>query len=494
MTGTRNSRTTLIGGGLGGALLATYLGQAGYEVDLYERRPDPAAGNMIGGRSINLAISVRGLHALREVGLADETLRSAIPMRGRMIHGPRGDLHFQPYDKDPTRCINSMSRAGLNAAMLAAAQRCPGVRVHFNCRCVDVDLEEAAAEIVRADPAEPGRAIETLRTAGDVLIGIDGAYSAVRRAMQRLDRFDYEQCYLPHGYKELSIPPAGGGGFRMEPHALHIWPRRSYMMIALPNPDGSFTCTLFYHFEGPESFAELRSDEDVRRFFEQQFPDAVPLMPTLLGDFRANPTGSMITVRASPWYYRDRVALVGDAAHAVVPFYGQGANAAFEDCTVLSECVGAYAPNWGRVFAEYHARRKPHVDALANLALENFIEMRDKTGSRAFRAYKKLDRTLHRSLPGIYTPLYTMVSFTRTPYADAVRRARLQDRVLTIAAVVAAVALLTGLFAMLRSDRLLQHVTTAALLIGAVGAVIQSRRSRARAELRRIGVRDAQLS
>ncbi|MCK6456313.1 MAG: FAD-dependent monooxygenase [Phycisphaerae bacterium] len=440
MTSVSSPRFVLVGGGLAGGLLATYLGRAGYHVDLYERRADPESGNFVGGRSINLAVSTRGIHALEQIGLADEVLKSAIPMRGRMIHTPDGRLYFQPYDKHPTRCIHSIGRAALNVATLHAARQYASVAVHFNHRCTEVDLDRPAAHFVHS---ESGQSIES---AGDVVIGVDGAYSTVRRSMQRLDRFEYSQSYLDHGYKELTIPPASDGRWAMEKHALHIWPRKSFMMIALPNPDGSFTCTLFWKFDGPNSFASIRGDEDVRRFFEGQFPDAVPLMPTLLDDFRTNPTGSMVTVRCRPWHYRDKVALLGDACHAVVPFYGQGMNAAFEDVVVFDECARRLAPDWERVFEEYERRRKPNVDALADLAIENFVEMRDKTGSRAFRAYKRLDRTLHRLLPGIYTPLYTMVSFTRTPYADAVRRARRQDRIVrVVGAALLAVLLILGL-------------------------------------------------
>lgn len=418
-----STSVVLIGGGLGGALLATYLGRAGYVVDLYERRPDPSAGNFVGGRSINLAISTRGIHALEQVGLADEVMQSAIPMRGRMIHTPDGHLHFQPYDKDPARCINSIGRAALNSVTIAAARRFPNVRVHFNHRCTDCDLDRPAAHLINTETNQ------SIEAAGQLLIGVDGAFSAVRRSMQRLDRFNYRQDYLEHGYKELTIPPDAAGASAMERNALHIWPRKSFMMIALPNPDGSFTCTLFLQFEGATSFANLRTDDEVRRFFDQQFPDAVPLMPTLAEDFRTNPTGSMVTVRCSPWQLGGKVALVGDAAHAVVPFYGQGANASFEDCFILDECLRRFAPDYPRALAEYESRRKPNADAIADLALANFIEMRDKTGTAAFRRHKKIERTLHKWLPHWYTPLYTMVSFTRTPYAEAVQVARRQDRI-----------------------------------------------------------------
>jgi kynurenine 3-monooxygenase len=260
------------------------------------------------------------------------------------------------------------------------------------------------------------------------LIGVDGAFSAVRQSMQlAIPNFQYDERYLAHGYKELTIPPGPNGAWRMEKNALHIWPRKSFMMIALPNPDGSFTCTLFWEFEGPRSFATTKTDDEVRRFFDEEFPDAVPLMPNLLDDFKNNPTGSLVTIRCSPWVYQDKVALVGDAAHAVVPFYGQGMNAAFEDCVVLDECLAQFPEDRQRAFAEYFQGRKINADALADLALGNFIEMRDKTASKTFRGKKKLDHFLEAALPGIYLPLYTMVTFTRIPYAQAKRRARIQD-------------------------------------------------------------------
>jgi kynurenine 3-monooxygenase len=302
--------------------------------------------------------------------------------------------------------------------------------------------------VAGVSPANTKDQLVTAR--GDAVIGVDGAFSAVRQSMQlRLDRFKYDESYLPHGYKELTIPPGPDGSWQMEKNALHIWPRKSFMMIALPNPDGSFTCTLFWEFEGSRSFATIKTDDDVRRFFDEEFPDAVPLMPKLLEEFRSNPTGSLVTIRCAPWYYRDKVALVGDAAHAVVPFYGQGMNAAFEDCVVLDECLAQFPQDRQRAFAEYFERRKENADALADLAVENFIEMRDKTASKAFRAKKKLDHFLEALLPGIYLPLYTMVTFTRIPYAEAARRARLQDRIVyasLIAVIVLIVVLLVLLF------------------------------------------------
>jgi kynurenine 3-monooxygenase len=451
------AKFVLIGSGLAGGLLAAYLGRRGYEVDLYERRSDPREGNMVGGRSINLALSTRGIHALEQIGIADEVLKHAIPMRGRMIHEKSGGLHFAPYDVDPNKHINSIGRAALNTTVIEAAQRYPNVHVYFNHKCTGVDLDSATAHLVDSgveaavSAANLGSSVaagvspasaQTISAHGDAVIGVDGAFSAVRQSMQlKIDNFQYDESYLAHGYKELTIPPGPDGAWRMEKNALHIWPRKSFMMIALPNPDGSFTCTLFWEFEGPRSFATTKTDDDVRRFFEEEFPDAVPLMPNLLDDFKNNPTGSLVTIRCAPWFYQDKVALVGDAAHAVVPFYGQGMNAAFEDCVVLDECLAQFSEDRQRAFAEYFQRRKVNADALADLALQNFIEMRDKTASKTFRAKKKLDHLLEGFLPGIYLPLYTMVTFTRLPYSEAARRARRQDRIV-YAALVAALALI----------------------------------------------------
>src|SRR3954451_17650197 len=272
-----SERYILIGSGLAGGLLAAYLGPRGHEVDLYERGTDPRESNIVGGRSINLAISTRGIHALEQIGIADEALRDAIPMRGRMIHDKSGQLHFSPYDVDPNKCINSIGRAALNTTVIEAAQHSPNVRVHFNHKCIDVDLDTATARF-EAQPAEGA-------AKGDAVIGVDGAFSAVRQSMQmQISGFEYDENYLAHAYKELTIPPAPDGSWRMEKNALHIWPRKSFMMIALPNPDGSFTCTLFWEFKGPRSFESTGTDDDVRRFFDEEFPDAVPLMPSLVED------------------------------------------------------------------------------------------------------------------------------------------------------------------------------------------------------------------
>jgi kynurenine 3-monooxygenase len=434
----RDSDTvTIVGSGLAGALLACHLGRAGRRVDLYEKRPDPRLRGPERGRSINLALSTRGLHALQQVGLADEVLRSATLMRGRMIHHPDRSLTFQPYGNDDTQALNSVSRAGLNLLLVEAAARLPNVRLFFDHKCTGLDLATGTLEFTAG------------QVRADFIVGADGAYSAVRSALQKLERFDYSQEYLTHGYRELTIPPGPGGKFLLEPHALHIWPRGAFMMIALPNADGSFTCTLFWPFEGPDSFAALTGEREVLAYFERQFPDVPELIPTLAHDFLHSPTGSLVTIRCRPWHHADRVVLLGDACHAVVPFLGQGMNAAFEDCVVLADCLARHPADRAAAFAEYEARRKEHADVLADLCVDNFLEMRDRVASRAFVLWKKFTLLLHRLFPRWYVPLYTMIEFTLIPYGDAVRRARAQDRVVlgaALALLALAAAAVLGVF------------------------------------------------
>jgi kynurenine 3-monooxygenase len=422
-----SERVTIVGAGLGGALLSVLLGRRGTRVQVFERRPDPRGEQQVRGRSINLAISTRGLHALSRAGLADRVLAESVAMRGRMIHAQTGDVAFQPYGTEEHHVIHSVSRAGLNRMLIEAAEALPGVSVAFGRRCVALDAAHGITELASTEG-------ETSRAESDWIAGADGAYSDVRQQMLKLDRVDYEQSYLEHGYKELSIPPLPGGGFAMERNALHIWPRGGFMMIALPNVDGSYTCTCFWPFDGPNGFASLTTAEQVLAYFRRVFPDVVPLMPTLAEDFLQNPLGTLVTVRCRPWSKLGRVVLLGDAAHAIVPFYGQGANAAFEDCLVLDECLEAHPSDRGRAFSEFEARRKMHTDTLADLAIGNFIEMRDKTASRLFLLGKKTEKTLHRLFPRWFVPLYYMVTFSRTPYADAVRRARLQWNAVGLAA------------------------------------------------------------
>lgn len=399
----------ITGAGLVGSLLAIYLARRGYRVAVFERRGDMRKHSLYSGRSINLALSNRGLRALAEVGMAGQLNVNAIPMKGRLMHDLKGELTFQPYGKEG-QYINSVSRAGLNMVLMDEAERL-GVEFYFDHRCTHVDFENTELTLQQGN--------STFHKRFDWIFGSDGAFSAVRLAMQLTDRFELSQHYIEHGYKELRIPPDDRGGFRLEPQALHIWPRDSFMLIALPNPDGTFTCTLFLPFEGAVSFDSLRSDAAVTAFFQQYFPDVLPLMPTLVEDFRDNPTGSLVTVRAYPWV-KNRTTLIGDAAHAIVPFYGQGMNAGFEDCRVLNELLTTHHEDWTAAMHSFQQVRKPDADAVARLALDNFIEMRDLVGDENFLFRKKIEAKLHELYPEQWVPLYSMVTFRDDiRYSDA---------------------------------------------------------------------------
>jgi kynurenine 3-monooxygenase len=416
-------KITLIGSGLTGPLLAIELLRRGFEVELYERRPDMRRVHIDAGRSINLALSTRGIHALRQAGLWDKMQSIIVQMKGRMMHSVSGELTFQPYGKDETEVINSISRAELNIALMNAAEE-HGVRIHFQQRCTGFDLRTGAVHLRDEQTGE----LKTLET--DVVIGTDGSASAVRTEMLKMNRFNFSQQHLDYGYKELTIPATDSGQHAMEPHALHIWPRGSYMLIALPNIDGTFGCILFLPFEGENSFERLDSDQAVERFFQERFPDAVPLMPRLTENFFANPTGSMVTIKCSPWHVEERALLLGDAAHAIVPFFGQGLNCAFEDCTVLLELLDSHGPKWQQVFKEFEHARKVNTDAIADLAEENFIEMRDRVADAQFLFKKKVELALEAKYPGVFVPKYAMVTFHRVPYSVAERRGKIQDLML----------------------------------------------------------------
>jgi len=414
---------TISGAGLVGSLLGSMLAQRGYNVSIFERRADMRSAHIAAGRSINLAMSDRGLRALEAAGLADDIRSIAIPMRGRMIHAVDGTTTFQPYGVGD-QAINSVSRGELNKRLMTLAEQ-RGVKITFEARCVDVDLNTGTSAYVNDNTGE------SITSDADVLFGADGAFSAVRSRMQISDRFDYSQVYLDHSYKELHIPSNADGGFQIEKHALHIWPRRSYMMIALPNIDGSFTCTLFLAHEGDPSFERLKTREEVSAFFTTNFPDAVPLMPTLIDDFFANPESSLVTVRCSPWVMNDRVALIGDAAHAIVPFYGQGMNCGFEDCRVLLHCLDVADNDWSRALHLYETHRRPDGNAIADLAVENFVEMRDKVADQRFLRRKKIEAFLHQRYPTKFIPQYTLVTFSAdVPYCEAQRVGREQEKLM----------------------------------------------------------------
>ncbi|MBY0433628.1 MAG: FAD-dependent monooxygenase [Cyclobacteriaceae bacterium] len=415
---------TIVGAGLVGSLLSIYLAKRGYKVTVFERRMDMRKHVLGAGRSINLALSNRGIRALEEVGLAQQMKDNAVPMHGRMMHDLSGKLTYQPYGT-AGQFINSISRTGLNMVLITEAEK-HGVDFFFEYKCLDLDLAKTTLTFQNAGDIRHHTA--------DLIIGSDGAFSAIRSAFQISDRFDYSQDYIEHGYKELRIPPGEAGEFLMEKNALHIWPRESFMLIALPNPDATFTCTLFFPFEGNVSFSKLSNDHEVQSFFEKYFPDAVKQMPTLLEDFRDNPTSSLVTMRCYPWV-KHNTLLIGDASHAIVPFYGQGMNAGFEDCRVLNELLNQHEDDWGRVFPQFQKLRKPDTDAIAQLALDNFVEMRDLVGDPDFLLRKKIEAKLHELYPSAWVPLYSMVTFhDEIRYSEALemsaRQKEIMDRVM----------------------------------------------------------------
>ena len=417
----------IVGAGLSGSLLAIQMAKRGFNVELYERRPDMRTVDISAGRSINLALSDRGIAALKRVGMDDYIMSEAVPMPGRLIHGLSGETNFQPYSGREGEYINSISRGGLNKALMDKAEALGNVKIFFNKRCVGVDFDQA--EAVFQD--EITEEVTTVR--GDVVIGTDGANSAVRNEMMHIApklRFSFSQHYLDHGYKELSIPPLGKDGFRMEKNALHIWPRGTYMLIALPNFDGSFTVTLFMPFEAEPGFNNLDTDAKVMAFFEAKFPDVVPHMPDLVEDFFRNPSSSLATIKCYPWQVNGKTLLIGDSAHAVVPFYGQGMNASFEDCHELDKYIEAYGTDWKRVFENYQKFRKKDADAIGDLAEENYFEMRAHVADPVFVLKRQLETTLEQTYPGYFSK-YSMVTFREDiPYSVAMKKGRAQDGLL----------------------------------------------------------------
>ena len=403
---------TVVGAGLVGSLLSINLARRGHAVTVLERRADLRRETIGAGRSINLAISARGLHALAQVGLEAEALEHAIAMQGRMVHAPDGTSNFQRYGKDDSQHINSISRAWLNAMLMTRAEETGKVAIRFEHK---VEAIEAGGRRVMARDERSG---QTASFEGEATFGTDGSGSMVREAL-RAHGLQSTSETLAHGYKELEIPAGPNGSFQLEKHALHIWPRGQYMLIALPNEDGSFTCTLFLAYEGETSFAALKTPADVEAFFERDFADAKALMPRLTEQFFENPTGHMVTVKSAPWFH-DATLLVGDAAHAIVPFFGQGMNCGFEDCVALEHLLDEH-DDWSTAFAAFDAERKPNADAIADLAVENFVEMRDKTGDAQFKLEKAIEQRLFAAFPSEFVSRYALVSFSLEPYSYATR-------------------------------------------------------------------------
>jgi kynurenine 3-monooxygenase len=449
----RKTDIAVVGAGLVGSLLSIFLAKRKFAVDIYERRPDMRTETVAAGRSINLAVSTRGIHALKKAGLDDDVLKHAVPMRGRMIHPIDGQLAYQPYGKDDSEYINSISRAALNKTLMTHAEETRLVDIHFNQKCTGMDIDKGIITLFN----EPEN--QYADVVANIVIGTDGSASAIRQDMCKQPSYQCSESELDYGYKELVILPGANGEFKLEKHALHIWPRGTFMLIALPNFDGSFTCTLFLPWEGPVSFENLKTPEDVKRFFKEQFPDAVPLLSDLEQTFFDNPTGHMVTIKCAPWNVEERVLLLGDAAHAIVPFFGQGMNAGFEDLTILDQCIenhiaqgGALYINrrsresetetlsrriqegssgWARVFDDFVAKRKVDTDAIADMAVENFIEMRDKVALPKFQLEKAVEKILQKEFPGSYLSRYSLVTFSNVPYSFAMKAGIANDEVLS---------------------------------------------------------------
>lgn len=425
-------KITVVGAGLVGSLVSIYLAKRGHKVQVFERRSDMRKAAISAGRSINLALSDRGWKGLEGVGIADEIKKIAIPMFGRSIHLKDGSSTYQPYGKE-SQAIYSVSRGGINMKLMDLAEQQPNVSIHFEEQCERLDRK--TNEVTFHNSATGNK--QTVKS--DLIFGADGAFSAVRTQLQlHSDRFNYQQFYIDCGYKELVIPPGPDGEHLIEKNCLHIWPRGSFMMIALPNIDGSFTCTLFYQMEGEKSFASIKTEADVLKFFNEEFSSAVPLMPTLVQDWFANPTSSLVTVKCKPWVFDERIALIGDAAHAIVPFYGQGMNCGFEDCVVLNNLIEKYGDITPECLHEYETLRKPDGDAIADLAIANFIEMRDKTADKTFLLQKKIEARFSEKYPEKWVPLYSMVTYSpHIRYSEALvngnKQQSIMDKVMTMA-------------------------------------------------------------
>lgn len=415
---------TIVGAGLVGSLLSIYLAKKGYKITVYERRPDMRKNRISAGRSINLALSDRGWRGLEGVGIDAEVRKIGIAMKGREIHNLDGSMAFQPYGK--THQANySVSRGGLNCLLMDLAEK-QGVKFLYNEKCTDVDLKSNTCTF------ENSETHKISKVKSDRIFGTDGAFSAARTSLKTMiPGFKFTQTDLDHGYKELCITPNAKGDFAINPDNLHIWPRGQFMLIALPNLDKTFTCTLFFPFKGENSFEALDTKEKMLAFFKKMFPDAVPLMPTLVEDYFANPASNLPTIRCFPWSFEDKLVLLGDAAHGIVPFYGQGMNCGFEDCVVLDKLMNQYGEDWNTIFREFEKSRKPDGDAIAELAIDNYIEMRDKVADPKFLLQKKIEARFSEKYPEKWTPLYAMVTYrTDLRYSEALSRGKKQEEIM----------------------------------------------------------------
>ncbi|XP_076100303.1 kynurenine 3-monooxygenase-like [Mytilus galloprovincialis] len=431
----------VVGGGLVGSLNACFFAKRKYKVDLYEMRDDIRTMEIVKGRSINLALSCRGREALKHVGLEDEVLKTAIPMHARMIHDLDGTCHPIPYGKSD-QFINSVDRRLLNEVLLTAAERNPQVTCHFNHKLLKCDFNTGELTFLTKEGKE-------VKNKVDLIVGNDGAFSAIRRQMMKDTLLDYNQEYIPHGYMELTIPPTLSNDFAMGVNYLHIWPRNEFMMIALPNLDKSYTLTLFMPFE---NFNQIKNEDDVMDFFQRMFPDSIPLIGEkfLKEIYKSSKALPMVSIKCSPYHVKDKVVIMGDAAHAMVPFYGQGMNCGFEDCIVLNDMLDKHSDNLELALKAYTEHRNPDAKAIVDLAMYNYVEMRKSVNSKMFLLRKKIDNMLHWIFPNSWVPLYTMVSFSRERYHLCIAKRQQQDKVLSTFIQVGVVSLMVGGFLLVR--------------------------------------------
>ncbi len=412
---------TILGAGLVGSLLAINLAKRGYSVKVFERRPDMRKEKIIAGRSINLALSDRGWKGLEVAGLKESIHKIAIPMPGRMIHTTDGSQNFQPYGKEG-QAIYSVSRGALNMELMNLAEQQPNVKFFFNQWADWINLEKGEIRFSAQS--------EIANSQSEIIFGADGAFSRIRHRMQRQSMFNYSQEFLKLGYKELHIPANADGSHKLDKNSLHIWPRGEYMLMALANTDGTFTCTLFMPHEGENSFAQLKDQETLEAFFAEHFPDTAEVIPDLVEDFFKNPTSFLVTMKCFPWTYQDKVALIGDACHAIVPFYGHGMNAGFEDITILHQMMQQYGDDWQMIFSEYEKSRKPNADAIAELSYRNFMEMSTKTADAQFLLQKKIEKWFSEKHPDKWLPLYSRVTFSLRPYSEALAIGNRQNEIM----------------------------------------------------------------
>jgi kynurenine 3-monooxygenase len=411
-------KINIVGAGLVGAVLAVFLARRGHRVEVFDRMPDIRLAPRSSGRSINLTLCERGLRVLDGLGVGDAVRAISVPVYGRLIHDLRGEVTYQPYGNNG-EAIYSVARGDLNRTLLDFAARHRDIAFHFQQACLDVDLDGPAVKLKNLESGEV-----TWRQA-DTVFGADGAHSAVRLRMEQKTRFNFSQRYWEQGYKELNAP-ASESGWVARRNAIHIWPRGDYMLICFPNMDGSFTCSVHIPFEGPLSFASIKTEADLLGLFRGSFSDAVEHLPDLARDFFSRPANAMVTIKCDPWSYRDTTALVGDAAHTIYPSYGQGANAGFEDCAVLDGCMESHGDDWTALLGDYERQRKPNTDAIADLCVEHFAELRDLVGTPGFLLRKEIERRINRLHPDKYKDLYSMITFTSLPYTEALRCEREQ--------------------------------------------------------------------